>query len=179
MSTLQNLSLSNNSIDNKGAIALARSFYNISDLKYLSLNHNTIGNEGASALADSFQYIKQLTELNLIGNNIGNNGAIALADSLKYIQLKYLRLHNNKISDTGAIKLVNSFPNNNKLNILDLSHNYISNKSESMLKQTVMNTYEFRIKGQQKQENSQICIPNVNGSHTTIAECEDVDDTNT
>lgn len=178
MPKLKHLYLRTNNIDNIGAITLARSFQNISNLIHLDLYDNNIGNAGAIAIAESFKYITLLEYLCLSYNNIGNKGAIALADSFQYIKhVKFIYLPNNKISDEGAIKLVYSFPSNNdKLNYIILSYNYISDECKHTLTRIVADKHhsllELSFISQKKQEKTFVCLSESDGMYDTKEACE-------
>ncbi len=106
--TLQSLDLSDNEIDDTGALGL--NLPNI--LQSLDLQFNAIGDVGAQGL----RLPDNLQELNLGNNNIGDAGteALKLPDNLQSLYLS-----SNKISDTGAQGL--RLPNNTKFLFLELN----------------------------------------------------------
>ena len=108
--TLTELSLNNNNIDDDGASALADALKGNNTLEYLDLSENNIGDDGASALADALQINNTLEYLDLTENNIGDDGANDLADALKGNNtLIWLDLNNNNIVDTGVSALRPTF----------------------------------------------------------------------
>lgn len=89
--TLQDLDLSLNSIDNRGAQALALSNTNTS-LRALDLSFNEVGDAGAQALAQN----RSLRYLLLAHNQVGDVGARALAQNNT---LQSIDLHRNPINE--------------------------------------------------------------------------------
>lgn len=82
LTNLTSLNLACNTIDDEGAIALAKALTNgnLKNLTSLDVSSNKIGNKGAKALAEALANLKNLTSLNLSFNDIGDEGAKALAD---------------------------------------------------------------------------------------------------
>ena len=72
------LDLSNNSIGNKEAIALAEMLKVNKSLEWLILSKNSIGDNGAKALAKMYNDSTSLVWLILFDNPIGDKGKIAL-----------------------------------------------------------------------------------------------------
>jgi uncharacterized protein (TIGR02996 family) len=66
----------------------------------LDLSNNTVGDEGAEALAASL-FLKQISMLDLTGNRITDAGALALAASPHAAGLAWLELAKNPISPAG------------------------------------------------------------------------------
>jgi Ran GTPase-activating protein (RanGAP) involved in mRNA processing and transport len=185
LTKLQFLALDNNNISDIGVKALAPHFKYLTKLEDLQFPSNNIGDNGATILADSFQFMPKLKYLDLENNKIGNEGALALAESFPLISnLRYLSLNKNKIGDKGAIALAEKLKSTLRGTIgatdpdeltLNLSENiigeecvkYLIQLNEDYIKITVYNQIIH------------ICIPNVNGSHMTIQDCEYNDDTDT
>jgi uncharacterized protein (TIGR02996 family) len=69
-------------------------------LARLDLSNNTVGDGGAEALAASL-FLKQLTMLDLTGNRISDTGALALAASPHAAGLAWLELAKNPITPAG------------------------------------------------------------------------------
>ena len=141
-SSLCVLSLEENKVRDKGALALARNttlkelnlwknnitsqgvkgFRENRTLKHLGLYKNSVGDEGALYLSEN----KSLTFLDLRQAGIGHNGAQALS---KNNTLRVLRLRHNQIGDEGAKAFVLS----NTLTHLELAHNKVSQKTIEVL----------------------------------------------
>lgn len=81
-SALRELILSDNSIGDEGAEALAAVLDSHSKIKVLDLSHNTIGTRGAVHIASAVLRTKSLTSLSLKANEIGDPGAEALLEAL-------------------------------------------------------------------------------------------------
>jgi Leucine-rich repeat (LRR) protein len=115
--TVSSLELQDNWIRDVGAIALATKKI----LIYLGLGRNDIGD--ASAI--KFSRNEDLSFLNIEGNHIGDVGAIALAEKNK--TLDSLNLRGNRVGSEGAIALLEK---NKTLRFLDLSNNEIDDKGD-------------------------------------------------
>ena len=123
-STLTQLDLSNNSISDAGAEALAQALHHNSTLTWLDLSNNSISDAGAVALAQTLHHNSTLTVLVLSNNSISDAGAVALAQALHHNStLTGLVLSNNSISDAGAVALAKALHHNSTLTSLDLSGN--------------------------------------------------------
>ena len=105
--TLKHLGLSNNNIDDIGAVALAEALRKNNSLEYLYLFDNEIGSGGAIALAQALKVNKTLKGLELSGNNkIRNIGALFLLEVLREsTSLRWIRLENKTLSSTTLDEL--------------------------------------------------------------------------
>jgi Leucine-rich repeat (LRR) protein len=104
-------------------------------LEALILSDNSIGDEGARALAKALRGAPTLVTLYLDGNSIGDEGARALAKALHSAPtLETLYLDGNSIGDKGAHALAKALPNAPALHTLTLYKNSISAKAESELR---------------------------------------------
>jgi len=72
--------------------------------------------------------------------------------------LEYLNLDYNYIGDEAQTKITDTFKHKDESNL------YLSNQR--------------RLSYQKKQGNTFVCIPNVNGRYNTLADCKNIDDTN-
>ena len=84
--TIAELDLSYNNIDDEGVAALADALRRNRALLRLDLRGNDVGAAGCAALASALADpagAAALTDLNLNGNPIGDDGAVALADMLR------------------------------------------------------------------------------------------------
>ena len=123
-STLEKLYLSNNSISDGGAVALAQALHHNSTLEKLDLSNNSISDAGAVALAQALHHNSTLKELDLSNNSISDGGAVVLAQALHHNStLKRLYLSNNSISDAGAVPLAQALHHNSTLERLYLYGN--------------------------------------------------------
>ncbi|CAF4267953.1 unnamed protein product [Rotaria magnacalcarata] len=100
---LQELSLRNNRIGDKGMEYIANVLRENMTLNTLNLNKNSIGNDGVKRLADVLKDNVTLITLILSNNLIGDDGAKHLAESIQNdAKLITLNLENNRIGDGGA-----------------------------------------------------------------------------
>ncbi|XP_072043458.1 uncharacterized protein [Amphiura filiformis] len=100
---LEDLNLSFNDIDSRGADFLAESLKHAPKLKFLNLNYNVLGSQGVVALCKSLQYVTHLETLKLSGNKIGSDGMMALCETFHYItHLKILELDDNNIGSDST-----------------------------------------------------------------------------
>ena len=137
-STLTQLNLSNNSISDAGAVALAQALHHNSTLTHLYLSNNSISDAGAVALAQALHHNSTLTHLYLFNNSISDAGAVALAQALHHNStLTHLYLSNNSISDAGAVALAQALHHNSTLTQLNLSNNSISDAGAVALAQAL------------------------------------------
>jgi Ran GTPase-activating protein (RanGAP) involved in mRNA processing and transport len=133
-SSLTNLELSQNSIDDEGVKALAVALKQNQTLTHLHLDFKKISDEGAKVLAVALEQNKTLIHLDLFRNNINVAGAKALADALKQNQtLTYFGLTFNNIGDRGAKALAVALDQNKTLTHLDLNSNYILHEGAKAL----------------------------------------------
>jgi len=82
-SSIGELSLSNNNIGNKGALAISALIRDGCTIRRLSLRDNDIGDAGAHALATAMAANTSLEEIDLWGNNISKAGKAALVAATK------------------------------------------------------------------------------------------------
>jgi Ran GTPase-activating protein (RanGAP) involved in mRNA processing and transport len=122
--TLQKLSLKNNSITSTGFGVLVETMEHSCNITDLDLGHNPIGNEGASLLARSLgnNALPNLTRLSLSDCGIGDDGLIALTSALE--QNKSL-LHLDfsfslGFSERACLALAESLPEIKVLQRIDL-----------------------------------------------------------
>ncbi|EGV93629.1 Protein NLRC3 [Cricetulus griseus] len=123
---IQNISLTENQIGNKGAKALARSLLVNRSLITLDLRSNAIGPQGAKALADALKKNRTLTSLGLQSNMIKDNGVMCMAEALVSNQtISILQLQKNLIGPTGAQRMADALKQNKSLKELMFSSNTI------------------------------------------------------
>jgi Ran GTPase-activating protein (RanGAP) involved in mRNA processing and transport len=145
--TVTTLNLSDNDIDDVGAIALASMLKDNKTITELDLSSNNIGDDGAKALAGMLEKNKTITILNLSSNGIGIEGVVALGRAFagKDIIVEFgndkknglfklaqgtftgttLDLSSNNIGDDGAIAIANMLKDNKTITKLNLRNNKI------------------------------------------------------
>ena len=139
-SSLSNLDLSGNRIDDSASLSKALAVN--SSLTNLDLSGNHIGDSGATSLSKVLQANTSLTKLYLSGKRIGASGAASLSQTLAVnSSLTNLNLSGNDIGDSGAASLSKALAANSSLTELDLSRNSIgSSGAISLFKALVVNS---------------------------------------
>ena len=132
LTRLQELHLSNNSINSSSAIALAEGIQFCPLLHTLDINKNSITSSGAIALAGGLQ-CKEMEYVNLSHNNIDIESVEALATLVHSSHLQRLDLSHNKIGSTGALCLITELISNVHPTKLNLQFNKISPKAIKFL----------------------------------------------
>ena len=108
-------------------------------LETINLSDNTIGDEDAKALADALKTNKTLHTLDLSGNEIGDTGAKALADALKInTTLHALDLGYNSITEEGVKAIAQMLiADNTTLLYIDLSKSLFGIYTMAILEQVL------------------------------------------
>lgn len=116
---LTSLSLHDQKISNNGIFSLVKCDNFKSNLTYLDLSRNDIRVKGAEEIATKFSNLKILK---LYDNKIGDSGLLKIANG-SLTKLESVDLYKNNISDQGLFSLSNrnNLPN---LKILNLSNNW-------------------------------------------------------
>ncbi|XP_070546064.1 uncharacterized protein [Ptychodera flava] len=121
---LMYVSLSHNNIGDDGAKRLSMGIAKLTQLEYLGLSHNNIGDFGAVEVIRQVIKSMRLEHFDLSHNKIGDSFAEILGKMInsmdksvnrdhehdydKVLQLQYLDLQNNCITDTGAHFLIST-----------------------------------------------------------------------
>ena len=113
-----NYQVGRNNIEDAGLADIAVSLQNNTSLEYLDVGENLIGPSGAGAIARTLKwtrnsYNKSLPQEVNVANPIVSN-------------LKHLKMGWNKIRNDGVVSLADMLKYNNKLETLDLGHNYVA-----------------------------------------------------
>lgn len=97
---LESLDLTDNYIDECGAIEIARALRHNSSLRKLAFAENTIGDEGAKEFANTLRYNSTLFYLDMFNTEIDDEGGQALIDVvLRNNTIRYLNLSGNDLSN--------------------------------------------------------------------------------
>ena len=115
------LVLSNNKVDDEGAVAIAEMLKNNKTLKLLDMSYNSVGERGALAMAEALNCNTTLTELNMSKNTVGNDGVLAIADALKHNTV-LMGLH-LQVGDGGAPAMIKALKHNTTLTELHMTPN--------------------------------------------------------
>jgi Ran GTPase-activating protein (RanGAP) involved in mRNA processing and transport len=144
---VKTLNLSDNSIGDDRAIALATAFLDNLVLERVKLGGNCFGNAGCSAVATSLANRKcPIQTLSLPRNAIDNTGARAIAVSLETnVYLLELCLRSNCIGSVGAGCLAASLQRNDTLQSLDLSDNCIGNAGLEALSGALVHNQSLKL----------------------------------
>ena len=115
--TIAELDLSYNNIDDEGVAALADALRRNRALLRLDLRGNDVGAAGCAALASALADpagAAALTDLNLNGNPIGDDGAVALADMLRVnTTLLDLDVGNCDVGVRGVVEVLSAVNEDN------------------------------------------------------------------
>jgi Ran GTPase-activating protein (RanGAP) involved in mRNA processing and transport len=131
---LNKIVLSNNEINDEGAIAFVGALKTNKTIKELELANCEIGVDGAKALASMLKVNKVLNKIMLSFNNIKDEGAIALGGALKTNKtLKKLELEYCGIGPEGGKALASALSESSAvLTTLDLRDNQLTNYGNDM-----------------------------------------------
>ncbi|KAK2185956.1 hypothetical protein NP493_218g04034 [Ridgeia piscesae] len=103
------------------------------NLQVLNLSHNPLRPEGMKRLQRFVVKASLLTHLDLSSCELGNVGVSVLSEYFMCVPLRYLRLSNNDIGDTGLLKMVRNFKYVPTLEWLDVAGNKLTDKSVVVL----------------------------------------------
>jgi len=121
---LEDLDISDNSIQKHGVEVMADAAENWRALKTLSISGNVIGMHAMHDVVRVLKEAKGLTELQLSGNNIQDKGVEILTHGLVTCEkLQELWLNKNNITDRGATCLAQVLPRCTSLTELFISYN--------------------------------------------------------
>ena len=121
--SMKYLSLSDNGLGSQ-MFLISGGIQQLVYLQGLCLSNNSIDNAAATALAEGIQRCSLLHTLIVSKNLIGSGGASVLAESMKCERIKYLDFSNNLLDD-ACIQSLGALVLTSELQKLDLSHNNI------------------------------------------------------
>ena len=129
-SSLEELHLCGNDIEDEGVSALASSVVQNKALKNLDLRSNGITYHATLSLQGMLISIPCLSTLNISNNGISDMGAAALARGLAHSQcvVENLDLNQNEIGSRGVMVLAKTLRTNKKLVSLNISFNSIGDE---------------------------------------------------
>ena len=135
--TLRHLNLRSNGITDNASLSLQGMLFSCPQLKNICLSNNELGDLGVAALARGLSNPRcGVKEMDLCCNNIGVNGSVALAQMLKINKtLTTLNLSFNEIGDDGASALAASLVRNRTLQGLNLKRCGITNQGAQRIAQ--------------------------------------------
>ncbi|KAL0228977.1 hypothetical protein GEMRC1_013597 [Eukaryota sp. GEM-RC1] len=117
--TVTSINLSDNSIGDVGAIALAEALKVNTSVTSLNLGGNFIGDRGVRALAEMLKVNRKVTNIDLKNNSTGDEGAKALAEALKVNDtITNIHLTNNLIGKEGVSALAEALKVNSTVNLV-------------------------------------------------------------
>nr|XP_023018802.1 LOW QUALITY PROTEIN: ran GTPase-activating protein 1-like [Leptinotarsa decemlineata] len=147
--TLEEIAMPQNGIYHPGISALSDAFTHNTNLQVLNLNDNTIGPKGAAAIASALPNLQNLREINFGDCLLKTKGAVLLADALKnaHSKLEELTLGFNEIKRQGALRIVESMANKNKLKSLILDGNQFGEDGKEEIKRKLKEIGKLHILG--------------------------------
>lgn len=119
---IRHLSLSNNPLEDDGAVALSKS--PLSEIETLSLGWTRLTDTGATALANA-SWGATLSSLDLRGNQIGEAGALALSNAKQWQNVKHLQLRYNPLTPKAEKALLRALPNVRTLQLAPLEPGHL------------------------------------------------------
>lgn len=149
-STLQQLILYNNRLNDKGIRLLAFELsINNNTLKKVNLGLNDITDDGAQHLAQMLKTNRTLTHLWLHENHITDRGAQLLAEVLARHNwtLEFLELSSNKLlSDLSIPAIVDMLRLNQSLQVLNIDHCSLTEVGEMKLQEILQSKKDFQLR---------------------------------
>eukprot|EP01028_Stygiella_incarcerata_P002020 TRINITY_DN13782_c0_g1_i13.p1 TRINITY_DN13782_c0_g1~~TRINITY_DN13782_c0_g1_i13.p1 ORF type:complete len:625 (-),score=123.94 TRINITY_DN13782_c0_g1_i13:641-2458(-) len=129
------LHLGENSLLDKGVIALSSGLGGFCPLRILNLQGNGFGPEGARAIALALQRNKSLRRLNFGSNAIGSKGVAHISKMLEINEtLRELKLDGVQMKTKGAIVLFTALKKNKGIRKIKISNNSIeSNAADAIV----------------------------------------------
>ncbi|KAM9330829.1 uncharacterized protein PAF06_018672 [Gastrophryne carolinensis] len=114
--------------------AIALSLVTNTTIVNLDLSDNWLEEDGAMAIADMLRENCYISELHLCDNKLGLKGAKALSMTLmENTTLQKVDLSGNEFDDQAAPYFSDAFMNNQKVESMDLSHNMFGDESGEIL----------------------------------------------
>ncbi|KAL0244559.1 hypothetical protein GEMRC1_008641 [Eukaryota sp. GEM-RC1] len=133
-SSISVLHLMSNFIGNEGVVALADTLKTNSTIVLRDLSSNSIAHEGSIALAEALKVNSTVTEIDLMANCIGDVGITALASALKVnCTLTVMNLKLNSIGIEGATALAEALKENSSVTKIDLGSNSIGDEGAMVM----------------------------------------------
>ena len=121
--------------------------YGLDNLRELEINDDSEQKTDINILSSFFCEFKKLNSLTISGNDMSNKDCVSLSTGLKYLkELKILNLTFYCLNDNNISKL--RFESYNKIEVLNLKSNYISEQSLELFKDEISklkNLKEFNI----------------------------------
>lgn len=133
--TLNELRIRSNGIDDEGAATIANALKTNTALYFLDLSHNQIREAGAAAISDALRLNAALKTLRMEFNSIGDVGAKAIGDEVLAVNitLTSLYLSSNSVSNAGAAAISQALEANTALSRLSLSSNAIGDNGAAAI----------------------------------------------
>ncbi|KAJ1569379.1 hypothetical protein HK405_005815 [Cladochytrium tenue] len=136
-STLQEVNLSDNQLNDDVGDAIGEAIKRNNNLKVLLLNGNSLSTS-LSTIFEGLTANTSLERLELNSNSCGIDAAKVLADSLrKNHTLQYLGLDETGLVDTAVTEIAKSLLDNNSLSTLDIERNQFGNEGAIALAATL------------------------------------------
>ena len=157
--TLQKLNVSDNLLSDDGAVSISEYLENTDALQELNISYNKISNSGIFYIGKALQVNKTLKVLDISHNKVSDDGLLTFSNYLKIkntlqelkiswsdgsgLNLSSMGLscsmHKKKFGDKGAIFTSAFLSSNIKVQMLDLSHNDITNRGTVAISECLKN----------------------------------------
>ena len=126
---LQELDISDNELQTKGAVIIFKALKGISILKKLYISNNSITQKAANDIAAVISCNTQLQELNISNNDLQTRGAVIISKALKgTCMLTKLNISKNNITHKVADNVAAVISCNTQLKEFEASDNYLQNE---------------------------------------------------
>ena len=131
--TVKSIVLSRNLLTHKAAAPLSDMLKETTNLEELDLSANSLGSEGLIVLSEGIKDHPHLTRLTLHRNKITDEGIVAFVDAFSHNSVAHGRPHmfpiieleKNQISDAGCKAIASLLMQNELVESVYLSHNFI------------------------------------------------------
>ena len=129
---------------NGGDAAVSATLRNCTNLKHIDLSYCVITDEQLLQIVEGIRGHRSLEVLDLPGNSIGAAGCQALTTLLEdpNYNIHTLDLEENQIDMNGAVAIVNSLSNNNRLRNLDLGQNPVDSPDSPSLQPSLQDAFD-------------------------------------
>ncbi len=131
ITTLKELQLQNNGVNQEDCVYLSTVIGNNYNLRLINLESNEINSSGAFILAEAFKSATNLESLNLSHNPLTSEGVHCILNSLKCTNLKTLILEQVGLDEIGTTAFVD-FECGKNLKELDLSYNCLNSTQNAL-----------------------------------------------
>ena len=132
-----------NEIADNAAVFISDFLKTNKTLHELEISHNTISSEAFKQIMKAIQTNTIMQILDISHNEVSDDGAVAIGECLKGSSnaLQQLYMSHNQISNVGIINIDKALQINTTIQILDISHNNISDDGAVAMGENLRNRY--------------------------------------